>query len=689
MDAKSPATARMAETLQSLPEETQRRLRSRQLGSSPGPTAQPGAQEDAEQVQRRRSKEKVKGAPETGPRSPPAQTAPADRRHSVQLSIAGSLAEMAMLLEEAGHNAPGEGEALHTAHDEKVLHVLRDYEAADASATLPLVRSVSQYGRERKGTTATADAADAATPTTATPTTAEAPSPPSLSRPPPDYGHALDQQRSSSEPSLLVQQERHVIPSAPSNAKVRSIPRYVEQQEILQRRLMAVHNGELYDLAAGDPEIAIGRRPGAPDGGYITNVVTAVNVGEKRRAYELSASGHGHGGDDGTTTDGESARHGGHQQPGRPPYHRRGSHGLLSPSATEAAMAEAAAQQDHPMVEQARTGRSHRTAMDADKAASATLRRMQRDYEQRNAVDLREAATAMDARSLRRRMRAKEGPVPQPPGGGGGMQSVGVGGSHVLGNYHDAALVRRSGTSKSGRSRTMHSHAATLKKMRLAAQLAEKDGLMIVPPLSLLRSPITTIYSRHQDFYPDQSKRYYMPIATQSRRMCVVIPCYNEDSDALKRTLKTLHCQLKHLGRLDFDLHVVVILDGWAMASDSMKTYCQTMFDMPENVERHAPTWWDDLNEEEDNPVVETFVIQNVDTQSWCTQPVYIDADSSDGGRDMLNLSLIVKRDNRRKHNTLEWFFRSFALELGAECECGAGQKQKRAQHGWGVWKRG
>jgi hypothetical protein len=457
----------------------------------------------------------------------------------------------------------------------------------------------------------------------------------------------------------------------------------VEQQEILQRRLMAVRNGELYDLAAEDAEAAIGRAPNAPDGGYITNMVTAVNVGDKRRAYEPSRDGGPNGTDlaeaeplpvplrrgskvytHAVVDDGEGA--------GARLDRRHGSHSLLSPSALELARVNSAAQ-THPVVEQARSTHdreSFRTALDADKAAGATLRRMQREFEQRNAVDLSEGAAAMDARSLRRRMRAKSGPAPQPPyQASQASRSIGMG----AGGYQSADMLRkRAGTSKSSKvTTTMRGRATTLKKMRLAAQLAEKDGLMIVPPLNLLRSPITTIYSRHQDFYPDQSKRYYMPIATQARRMCVVIPCYNEDSGALKRTLKTLHVQLAHLARLDFELFVVVILDGWAMASDSMKTYCQTMFDMPENVERHGPTWWDDLNEAEDNPVVETFVVQNVDTQSWTTQPVYIDADSSEGGRDMLNLSLLVKRDNRRKHNTLEWFFRSFALELGAECKSG------------------
>ena len=93
------------------------------------------------------------------------------------------------------------------------------------------------------------------------------------------------------------------------------------------------------------------------------------------------------------------------------------------------------------------------------------------------------------------------------------------------------------------------------------------------------------------------------------------------------------------------------------------------MFDMPENVENGAPTWWEDVNKAENNPLVETFVIQNVDTKSWTAQPVYIDPDGENSANDMFHVSLIVKRDNRRKHNTLEWFFKSFALEYGAECK--------------------
>lgn len=189
----------------------------------------------------------------------------------------------------------------------------------------------------------------------------------------------------------------------------------------------------------------------------------------------------------------------------------------------------------------------------------------------------------------------------------------------------------------------------------------------------------------------------------------------------------SLHSQVKKIGSLDFEMHIVIILDGWAMVSDSMKSYCQvsacysrrlttfilafpcllsascsvaaavllcglirsaqahpgtfhsskTMFDMPENVERQGPTWWNDLDQEEDNPVVETFVIQSVDTGNWTAHGVYIDPDSEGGVDDMLNVSLVIKRDNRRKHNTLEWFFRSFALELGAECESNNVSKEK------------
>ena len=84
---------------------------------------------------------------------------------------------------------------------------------------------------------------------------------------------------------------------------------------------------------------------------------------------------------------------------------------------------------------------------------------------------------------------------------------------------------------------------------------------------------------------------------------------------------------------------------------------------MPENVLNNGPTWWDDLNKMEDAPPVETFVIQRVDTDAWCTQPVQIEPNENA----RLNITLVVKRDNRKKHNTLEWFFRSFAVELGAE----------------------
>eukprot|EP00043_Microstomoeca_roanoka_P006910 m.66985 g.66985 ORF g.66985 m.66985 type:complete len:1151 (+) comp13616_c0_seq2:529-3981(+) len=197
------------------------------------------------------------------------------------------------------------------------------------------------------------------------------------------------------------------------------------------------------------------------------------------------------------------------------------------------------------------------------------------------------------------------------------------------------------------------------------AHKASTDGHIVIPDPHTLRSPVTTVYARHEDFYADTSKNYYVPDARKKRRMCCVIPCYNEPSDALRRTLTTLHSQLDNLRKLDFDFHAVIIMDGWQLTSESMRTYLQTVFDMPENVENEGPTWWDDLNVLEGNPSVETFIIQNVNIETWTVEPVFIEPEEMPGAR--MHITLIVKRDNRRKHNTLEWFFRSFAVEYGAE----------------------
>lgn len=126
-----------------------------------------------------------------------------------------------------------------------------------------------------------------------------------------------------------------------------------------------------------------------------------------------------------------------------------------------------------------------------------------------------------------------------------------------------------------------------------------------------------------------------------------------------------LHIQLPHIMERDFDFNVVLVLDGWDLASESMKVFLQSVFDMPENVLYNGPTWWDDLNDKEDVPSVETFVIQRADTTNWQVMPVQIEPDTNPEAR--MNLTLVIKRDNRRKHNTLEWFFRSFAVELGGE----------------------
>eukprot|EP00049_Salpingoeca_infusionum_P010449 m.179654 g.179654 ORF g.179654 m.179654 type:complete len:1110 (+) comp14644_c0_seq1:809-4138(+) len=221
-----------------------------------------------------------------------------------------------------------------------------------------------------------------------------------------------------------------------------------------------------------------------------------------------------------------------------------------------------------------------------------------------------------------------------------------------------------------GKSNTRKSRKTTTLKARRARRqqtikYVSKDGQVVVPDPAILRSDETIVYSRHEDFLAKDEKTYYVPDLSTKRRMCSVIPCYNEDADALRRTLQTLAFQQDNLDKLGFDFHAVVIMDGWQLTSESMRMYLQTVFDMPENAEYGAPTWWEDLNDVEGSPPVETFIVQHVNTTTWSVAPVQIEPEIDPDCK--MKLTLMIKRDNRRKHNTLEWFLRSFSVEYGAE----------------------
>jgi hypothetical protein len=130
-----------------------------------------------------------------------------------------------------------------------------------------------------------------------------------------------------------------------------------------------------------------------------------------------------------------------------------------------------------------------------------------------------------------------------------------------------------------------------------------------------------------------------------------IIPCYNEEGKDLERTIRGLSRQVMVQ---DWRIECVIVMDGANAISDSMAAYLQTLFGV-------------DLGSQdpEKNPLValpnaRTIIVQaqNKDA-AYTRQPVM---EGAVGG-----YSLVVKRENRRKANSQQWWLGPHATAIGCK----------------------
>jgi len=142
-----------------------------------------------------------------------------------------------------------------------------------------------------------------------------------------------------------------------------------------------------------------------------------------------------------------------------------------------------------------------------------------------------------------------------------------------------------------------------------------------------------------------------------------VVPFFNEGADELKRTLHGLYEQALEVAEYGYRFHVLIIMDGWWKASESMWQYVHSMF--PDEANHSWTEMIQPIPPGEEKDCVSNFVIQRL-TEDGKVAPVYIGTDKN--GKEMyMKLSLLVKRDNRRKSNSHEWFLQSFAPFYNSE----------------------
>lgn len=182
-----------------------------------------------------------------------------------------------------------------------------------------------------------------------------------------------------------------------------------------------------------------------------------------------------------------------------------------------------------------------------------------------------------------------------------------------------------------------------------------------VPTLSITRGQKSWIARGHKEAFPIGGKIYFPSLSARyqeldeaidmtgthtknpirKRIISVCIPCYNEEAEALKRSIYALRKQ--DLPK-NVKLEILVAVDGVVQITESMAIYLSELFGI--SFERHHKS----------NPIER---VRN------CNVVIVESTSSTDefGGR----LSLVLKRKNKRKINSQAWWLRSHAKDM--QCE--------------------
>jgi cellulose synthase/poly-beta-1,6-N-acetylglucosamine synthase-like glycosyltransferase len=188
----------------------------------------------------------------------------------------------------------------------------------------------------------------------------------------------------------------------------------------------------------------------------------------------------------------------------------------------------------------------------------------------------------------------------------------------------------------------------------------------IIPAYMRATSHVRTSVKRfHGAYVPDEDSAYWSSCGTLPHgytTLPIIVPAFNESPLELVKTLASLHKQMPLLNALKLCMHVLIVLDGWGKASPAMQTYVENLF--PSGAGRGR--WGIEIAEippGKEKECVDTYVVENVeDRANGRTEisPVMFAHDASTGNELWMRITLLVKRENRRKHNSHHWFLSSF-----------------------------
>ncbi|KAJ3634516.1 hypothetical protein Zmor_011997 [Zophobas morio] len=164
----------------------------------------------------------------------------------------------------------------------------------------------------------------------------------------------------------------------------------------------------------------------------------------------------------------------------------------------------------------------------------------------------------------------------------------------------------------------------------------------------------------HNHLNPDEGTQYFLPIEdiVGATKVAVVITFYNEEKLELKRTLASLYAQEKESAYMyrnakneknnSLEFYYLAVMDGYYEASNSMIEYISEIFG-DEFDENFGPYDKDDC----------TKIVSKI------TKTGYMGSVNISPGK-TLKLAVIIKKQNRKKLNSHEWFFKAFLPHCNA-----------------------
>lgn len=162
------------------------------------------------------------------------------------------------------------------------------------------------------------------------------------------------------------------------------------------------------------------------------------------------------------------------------------------------------------------------------------------------------------------------------------------------------------------------------------------------------------VFKTFSDYEPHISKDYFVrdqKPTTAFDMISVLIPAYNETATELQRTLVDLHRCIIEMNKIGGGcINILIVLDGWKVTHPTTKAYIKQMFP--------------DVSDEIDNiskstSEVETYVLQKVKKGHLTYVNITNDR--------CLKVTVLIKQDNRRKHNSHAWFLNGYAPEMDAD----------------------